>query len=58
MLPVEAQADVYTSARYTAGGDYSPPSLKKSEGINDSNGTWIQSLGKEASGTYRYKDPV
>lgn len=36
MLPVEAQAGVYPSAWCTAEGDYSPPSLKRSEGINDS----------------------
>lgn len=33
MLPVEAQAGVYPSAR-TAGGVYSLPSVKRSEGIN------------------------
>lgn len=38
---VDAQVSVYLSAWCTAGGDTSPPSLKRSEGINNSTLSYL-----------------
>lgn len=55
---METQAGVYPFAWCIAGDDYSPPSLKRFEGINDANVRYLDTELRERSGAKSYKGPV